>query len=227
MTTTERPTAPVRPVTRRPHHTLLAGGLGLSALTIAVLVLLQPWGERNALDYQTLSADRGLMWSSVLLDALAMAALGICLALVVTHLAPGRGAVWARAGGTLSAAGGVLFALGMYAFGSLAWYATETAALDPAEGTALLEYAVAHPGHGQIVQIVGFLTFTLGLVLLTVALLRAGTIGRTTPAVILALTVAAFFAPSAVLSYVQAAQMASLVLLAVAAVRPVGGTYRR
>lgn len=219
MTTTFPPPARVRSADGRIPRTVLAAGAALSALTIAVLVLLQPWGGRNALDYRTLSADRELMWATILLDALAMAALGICLAAVVTMLVPTRGALLARVGSTLLAAGGVLFAMGIFAFGSLAWYATDTAALPPTQGADLLDHAVANPGHGQVVHIVGFLAFTLGLALAAAALLRAGTLGRVLPIVVLALTVAAFLAPSSVLSYLQAAQMVGIAALAVAAAR--------
>lgn len=203
----------------QPHRILLAVGLGVSALTVAVLVLLQPWGERNALDYETLSVDRALSWSTILLDGLAMAALGICLSLVVTRLVPGRGAVLARVGGTLTAAGGVLFAMGMFAFASLAWYATEPGVLSPTDGSALLEHAVANPGHGMLVQIAGFLTVTLGVLVLCAALLRAGTVGRALPITVLVLSLAAFPVPPPVLNYLQAAQMVGLAALAVAAVR--------
>lgn len=219
MTTTVSPPPGTLTGARQPHRILLAAGLCASALTIAALVLLQPWGERNALDYETLSADRALTWSTILLDGVAMAALGICLALIVTRLLPDRGAVLARVGGTLTAAGGVLFAMGIYAFGSLAWYATDPAVLSPADGAALLELAADSAGNGRIVHVGGFLAFTLGVLVLCAALLRAGTLGRAVPITVLVLSVAAFLAPSSVLSYLQAAQMVGLAALAVAAVR--------
>lgn len=210
-------TAP-QPAVRR---VLLAAPLVLGALTVAAVVLLQPWGERNDLTYATLAPHRDAVWTGVLLDGLAMAAIGISLALVVAHLARGRGSVWAGVGGVFTTAGGVFFAMGIYAFGSLAWYVTDPAVLDPAQGAALLEHAHAQPQHGMVLQMAGFLTFSLGVLLLCVALLRAGTVGRWLPVLVLVLTVAQFAAPVAILNGVQVAHLLALGAIGLASLRPV------
>jgi hypothetical protein len=111
--------------------------------------------------------------------------------------------------------GGITYAMGAFGFAALAWYATETSALPVEEGTALLEYAVDHPAHVLGPQMAGFLLFTIGTVLLSVALLRSRTVPRWLPAGLLVLTAATFLpVPSRVLDSIQVVFMALLVVLA-------------
>lgn len=195
------------PAPSRTRRVLITAPLVLGGLAIAVVLVLVPWGERNELSYGALAPIRDAAWAGIAVDAVAMAAVGVCLGLVVSRLARGAGAGWANVGGVLTAAGGVLFALGMYSFGALAWYATETAAISPAEGAALLDYAVANPQHGMLLQVVGFLTFTLGTLALSVALLRAATVPKWLPIAVIVLTAALFVAPARLQDLAQAAQM--------------------
>lgn len=195
------------PVLSQARRILIAAPLILGGLAVAVVLVMVPWGERNELSYEALAPLRDAAWAGIVVDALGIAAVGVCLALVVAQLVPGRGAVWANVGGVLTAAGGVLFAMGMYSFGSLAWYATDPAAISPSGGAALLDHAVANPQHGMLLQIVGFLAFTLGTLLLSVALLRAGTVTRWLPIGVIVLTVALFVAPGRVQDLAQAAQL--------------------
>lgn len=215
-TTTESDGAQPRAVRRY----LAAVPLIAGALLVAAMVLARPWGERNVLDYESLAPLRDGMWTGILLDAIGMTAIGVGLALVVAQLARRRGAVWAEIGGVLTAVGGVLFALGIYAFGSLVWYVTDTAVVSASDGAALLEHALVNPEHGVLLQTLGFLTFTLGTVLLCVALLRARTIGRAVPIIVLALTVLLFVLPSGAADnrahdIVQAVQLVAIAVIGV------------
>lgn len=191
---------------------LIIGGLGL-----AIIMLIVPWGERNQIDYDSLAPIRDSMWLGIALDALGVAALGIGLALVVCRLVSTRGARVADIGAVLAVAGSICFALGMYFFGSLAWYATDTSVLDPAAGAAIMDAAINSPGHGMLLQPVGFLTSTLGTVLLCVALIRARALPLWLPIAVLAATAATLFAPNIVKDYVQAVQLALLAGVGVAA----------
>jgi hypothetical protein len=191
----------------RSRRALVAGALIAGALTIVVLMVFVPWGERNELGYESLAPVRDAAWAGLLADALAMVAVGIGLAAVVGGLTRGRGSAWATVGGVLTSVGAVVFALGAFAFASLVWYATAPAALSPAQGAVLLEYAEANPGHGLVLQMVGFLTFTLGTLLLSVALLQAGTVPRWLPVAVLLLTVLLFAIPGRTQDVAQAAQM--------------------
>jgi hypothetical protein len=84
-----------------------------------------------------------------------------------------------------------------------------------AEGTKLLDYTVDHPEHGMVVQMAGFLLFTLGAILLLVALIRARSVPLWLPIVSLVLIVAQFTpVPGRALDFVQAGLMALFVVLA-------------
>ncbi|WP_431473749.1 DUF4386 family protein [Ornithinimicrobium sp. W1665] len=166
-----------------------------------------PWGQRNDLSYASLAPIRDAAWAGLLADALAMVAVGTGLAVVVGGLVRGRGRAWATAGGALTSVGAVVFALGASAFASLVWHATDPAVLSPDQGTALLAHAEANPGHGLLLHMVGFLTFTVGTLLLAVALLRAGTAPRWLPAAVVVLTVLLFAFPGRPQDLAQAAQM--------------------
>jgi len=130
-------------------------------------------------------------------------------------LARSRGAVWASVGAVITTLGGIAYAMGAFGFVAVIWYATETDAVSVAEGTKLLDYSVDHPEHGMVVQMAGFLLFTIGSVVLSVALIRARTVPLWLPIAFLVL-VATQFAPipSRVLDFVQVALMALLVALA-------------
>lgn len=207
------------PSTESPRRLLGAVPLVVGALTIAVLLLVVPWGERNEIDYAAVSPIRDAFWAGVLVDGLAMAAVGIGLALVVCRLVPGKGRRWADAGAVLTVTGSILFALGGFAYATLAWHATDSSAVDPAAGAALLDRAVESPQHSLLLQIAGFLTFTLGTVLVSVALLRSGAVTRWLPGVILVTTVLVFVSPPRVKDGAQAVQMLTFGALALLSLR--------
>ena len=155
------------------------------------------------------------MWGAILIDALAFAVVGISLSIVVCGLARARGAVWATVGAVVTTLGGIALAMGEFGFAALSWYATDTDAVSVTEGTKLLDYSVDHPEHGMVVQMAGFLLFTVGSILLLVALMRARSVPLWLPIVALVLIVAQFSpVPGRVLDFIQVAFMALLVVLA-------------
>ena len=83
----------------------------------------------------------------------------------------------------------------------------------------LLEYAVANPDHGMLLQMGGFMLYTLGTLLLAGALLRAVSVPRWLPIAMVALTIAQFATSDRILDFVQIAAMAVLVILAALALR--------
>lgn len=221
MTTATTTTATVAtPAPRSPRRRVLcAAPLVLGAVVIAALLLVVPWGERNAIDYAAVSPIRDAFWIGILTDALAMVAVGIGLGLVVCRLVPGRGAGWAEAGAVLTGVGSVVFALGGFAYATLAWHTTDASVIEPAAGAALLERAIEQPQHSLLLQIVGFLTFTLGTVLVAVALLRSKAVPRWLPALILVTTVLVFVSPPRVKDLAQAVQMVALGAVGVLSLR--------
>ncbi len=188
-----------------------AVGLGLGALSVAALLLTTPWGGRNATGYDDIAPIRDAAWAGMLADGIAFAVVGFTLAITVLFLVRGKGRVLALIGAVVTTLGGLLFAMGSFSFASLAWYATSPAV--PVEaGRALVAYATDNPQHGFVVVMIGFLLYTVGSIVLAVALIR----GRVMPIVgvvaFLALTVAQFVGLEGRL--LDVAQIAQMLLLA-------------
>lgn len=188
--------------------------LAAGALTAATLLVVTPWGERNELDYADLAPIRGDLWTGILLDGVAFAAVATGLSLVVCGLARARGATVANVGAVVAWLGGVLFAMGAFAIASLAYFATDTSLLSAQQGTAFLDEVVDEGTRGTAVQMAGFGLFTIGVLVLSAALIRARTVNRVVPIAILVLTFAQFATEGRVLDYVQIALMLFFVLLA-------------
>ncbi|GIJ73436.1 hypothetical protein [Virgisporangium ochraceum] len=201
-------TETLTPVTTgRGRVALLSALLALGAVVVAAMVLWQPWGERDAFSYSDLAPNRDAGWLGSVLDGLALGVVGVTAGLVVCLLVPARGAAWATVGALLTGLGGVAFAAGIVAAGTVFWYATEPAAIPADAGTALLSFAEDNPGHLMGLQMAGFLLFTIGSLVLMAALWRARSVPRWLPVAFLVLTVGVFALGGVALDVVQAAQM--------------------
>lgn len=194
---------------------IVAATLVLAAGVVAIVLLFRPWPVRNSFLYQELAPVRDAIWTAILVDAVSFAAVGLSLSLSVCLLARDRGARLANVGAIVTTLGGALFAMGAFAFAALTWYITDPAALPVAEGTRLLEYAVANPEHVMLPQALGFLLYTLGTLILAVAMLRSGSVSRWLPLAIVGTTVAQFAVHDRALDFVQVGAMAVLILVAV------------
>jgi hypothetical protein len=190
----------------RARVAIVAVVLTVAAIALAVTVLWQPWGERDALGYADLAPHRDAAWLGALIDGLSFAALGITLGIAVCLLAPARGAVLANVGAVLTGFGGLAFCAGMVSFGSFAWYATNTDAISVESGTALMTYIENNPAHILGPQMAGFLLATLGSLVLMGALWRARAVPRWLPIAYLVLTIGVFATDGVVLNVIQAAQ---------------------
>jgi hypothetical protein len=190
----------------RARATVVAVLLTLGALASATIVLWQPWGERNDLSYETLAAHRDAAWLGAIIDGVATAAIGITLGLAVCLLARRRGAVLATVGSVVAGLGGVLFCAAIVSFGTLTWYVTDTGALAAPTGTAMMTYVEDNLGHVAAVQAPGFLLFTLGALLLMVALWRARAVPMWLPIAYVVLTVGVFVLDGTAINVVQAVQ---------------------
>lgn len=222
MSTTITPgtTASVPTTTSRIRAGIVSAILALGAVTIAVVVLWQPWGERDHLSYADIAPHRDAAWLGTLIDGLALAAVGVAFGVAVCRLVPAaRGAVMATIGALLTGFGGAAFSVGMVSFGSLAWYATDPAAVSRDSGTALLTYVVDNPGHMLGSQMAGFLLFTLGSLVLMAALWRSRAVPRWLPVAYLVLTIGLFALDGVILNVVQAVQTLCLVPVAIYALR--------
>jgi hypothetical protein len=195
-----------------------AAALAASAATIAGLLAFPPWGDRldsssdEFVNYQDLLEVRDGAWAGMLVDGFAYAVIALTLSLGVLHLARSRGRVPALVGAVLTTAGGILFAMGAGAFATFSWFVTAPGLAEDA-GPSLVDYANDHVGHLIGVDMVGFVTFTLGTLVLSAALIRARAVPAVGVIVFVLLTLAQFVMPAGndVLSYLQIATMVLLV----------------
>lgn len=190
---------------------MLAGG----ALAVSAMLIWRPWPERNDLSYAGLASVRDSAWIGSVIDGLGLAAAAVALGLAACLLAPVRGAAWANVGAVVTGFGGLAFGAGTVSFAVLGWYATATEAIPADVGATLLGYVEDDFGRIGILVMGGFLLFTVGSLLLMVALWRARAVPRWLPIAFTLLTVALFAGlPGRVLDVVQAVQVASLTLVA-------------
>jgi hypothetical protein len=212
----------------RARAVLVTSALALGAATVAAVLAWKPWPERNDLTYEALAPVRDSTWVGITVDAAAFAVVAVALSLTVCLLVRGRGAGLANAGAVLAMLGGILFAMGAFGFAALAWHAAEATVVPPEVGTELLRYADGNPAHLLVLQMAGFLGYSVGTVLLSVALLRAAALPRWVPVSVLALTAAQFVPfPARALDLVQIMLMAVLVASAGVAFRTLTSGPRR
>jgi hypothetical protein len=211
LSTAER--GSVRVEAARGRALIVATTLVLAAAAVALVLLFRPWPVRNSFLYQDLAPVRDAIWTAILVDAVAFAAIGLSFSLGVCLLAPGRGARLANLGAVVTTVGGLLFAMGAFAFAAFIWYVTDPTALPIQDGTRFLEFAVANPEHLMLVQMLGFLLYTLGSVILAAAMFRSGAVPRWLPIAIVGTTVAQFAVQDRVLDFVQIGAMAMLILV--------------
>ncbi|MGQ7295480.1 hypothetical protein [Quadrisphaera sp. KR29] len=98
------------------------------------------------------------------------------LAVLVGAACRGRGAVLAAVGGVLASLGGLAFCVAVGAEGVAWWYATADGVLPPATGEAVMAAFEAHPLPVDVPALAGSLAGAVGVVLLALALRRAGAV---------------------------------------------------
>ncbi len=194
---------------------IVAATLVLAAAAVAVVLLFRPWPVRNSFLYEELAPVRDAIWTAILVDAVAFAVIGLSLSVGVCLLAPIRGARLANIGAVVTIAGGLLFAMGAFAFAAFTWYVTDPTALTVQDGARFLEFAVANPEHLMLPQMLGFLLYTVGTLILAAAMLRSGAVSRLLPIAIVGTTLAQFAVHDRALDLVQVGAMAVLVLVGV------------
>lgn len=198
---------------------IVAATLMLAATAVALVLLFRPWPVRNSFLYEELAPFRDAIWTTILIDAVAFAVVGISLSLGVCLLAPARGARLANLGAIVTTAGGLFFAMGAFAFAAFTWYVTDPTALPIQDGARFLEFAVANPEHLMLPQMLGFLLYTIGTLILAAAMLRSGAVSRWLPIAIVGTTLAQFAVHDRALDFVQIGAMAVLVLVGLQLVR--------
>jgi hypothetical protein len=178
-------------------------------------LLVRPGPSRTDLSYAAVAAGRDAAWIGHLIECAGYGLAGFGLAVAACIVVQDRGAAWANVGAVLIASGGVLFAAMGYAVGVLGWYATETAALPAADGSALLAYLADHPAPLATADVLGFVLLSIGTLLICVAFWRSRALPSAVPITIAALTLGQFIPwPDRLFDVEQAALMASFLAVA-------------
>jgi hypothetical protein len=201
-------TATLTVPTSRVRDGIVAAALALGSLTVVILLIFADGLPDKHFTYADVAPGRDATWAALLVDGLGFAVAGIALALAVAQLARSRGAAWANTGAILAIVGGLAFCAAEFGYGVLIWYAT---ALPAGTGGQLITQMQDNPGHIRGVQVAAFLAYNLGVLLLCVALWRAGTVPRWLPIAIAVLTLAQFAMPSALGRIEEAVTMLSFV----------------
>ena len=221
-TTAARTAQPTAPSPSRAPIRVAATALGASAATVCVLLATTPWGDRidssaeEVLNYDDLVRVHDAAWPSMLIDGFAYAVIGITVGLGVLHLARGRGRLAALVGAVMTAAGGILFAMGAAGFATIIWFAGSDGILSDT-GQSLVDLANNNRSHMMGPEMVGFLLTMVGSLVLAAVLIRARAVPRYAVVVYILLTLAQFSGiPGRAMDFLQIAMM--LVLMALAAV---------
>jgi hypothetical protein len=211
-------TASDRPALRlaagRGRTRIIAATLASSAAVVATVLLFRPWQVRNSFAYAELAPVRDAIWTAIFIDALAFTALAISVALTIALFARARGARLANVGAVVTIAGGVLFAMGAFAFVALVWLVTDTSVLAATDGARVLEAALNEMAHVALPQALGFLLFTAGTLIMAVALFRSRAVPRWLPIAIVVATLLQFTFHDRALDFVQVGAMALWIVLA-------------
>ena len=211
-------TASARPALRlaatRGRVRIISASLAISAAVVAMVLFFRPWQARNSFAYADLAPVRDAIWTAIFIDALAFSILAISVALSVALVASGRGARIANVGAAVTIAGGLLFAMGAFAFVALMWLVTDPAILPAADGARMLEAAMNDGVHVVLPQALGFLLYTAGTVILAAALFRSRAIPRWLPIAIVVATLLQFAVHDRALDFVQIGAMVLWIVLA-------------
>jgi hypothetical protein len=202
---------------------LVAAVLAAASAVLAVLVVAHPWGERldssadDLVTYDYVLEHHANAWPAMFADIVAFGLIAVCLAVGVAHLVRGRGRTLATVGAALVVLGGLLSAMGSFAFATVLYLVGE---LPEEAGRTLVDTVNDDVAHVLGAEMAGFLLVTLGSLVLAAALFRARAVPRLAIGLYVALTVALFAGlPGTAMDVAQAAQVVLAGALAVPLLR--------
>lgn len=204
---------------------LVAAVLATASAVLAVLVVIHPWGERlnssaeELVTYDHVVDHHANAWPTMFVDVVAFGLIAVCLAIGVAHLVRARGRTLATVGAALVVLGGLLSAMGGFAFVTVLYFVGE---LPEDAGRTLVDTLNDDVAHVLGAEMAGFLIFTVGSLVLAAALFRARAVPRLAVGLYVVLTVAVFAGlPNTAMDVVQAAQVVLAGALAVPLLRSV------
>jgi hypothetical protein len=199
-------------------------GVGWTAFAVLVLATI---GERaltlwhpdsspdDTFDYNVLAPMRNTWWAFHFVGGIALVMQSVAFVVAVCLLARSRGTSWGVAGATTYVLGAAAFGVGIAAEGVAFAYATDPAAVPPAQGAPLLAYMGEHADRYLVGVLAGLALISIGAIALCIALLRARTVHWIIPAVLLAGTLANLVLPFGVVGFVISTATTTIPMLAI------------
>ena len=225
----QQTTADIPAETRSFLRPLAAAALGLIVVGNALSLLLTgftPNGDpSNGFAFQEIAGHPDRFWAFTAFGGVGQALLTTGTAFAVCLLVRARGSVLARVGAVLSVLSGALLSAGLASIGVLYGYATDRAALDPADGQAFVDYANDHTWRFTALVTPGAVCGIIAMLLIAVALWRGRAVPRWIPVVLLVGTLAGFVISSGLAGVLVALPAtAAMVLIAWYALRAIRAT---
>lgn len=190
---------------------VIAVGMAFTAVVSAINLLGRPIAAIDTDAYAEVAAVRNDYWTFALIGGISMGVVYLLAGIATCMLVTRRGATLATLAAVLLTIGGIAFATGFFALGSVSWFTTGGEAGDSAGFEFFQEHSIRAFGP----QMVGFLLATVGIILAGVALWRSRTVPRWLAIAIPATSVLAIISGTGlVYDLINAVFMATIVALA-------------
>jgi hypothetical protein len=151
----------------------------ITALATMIVSLRFPEaGEGGFFSYASVEPERAFVWGLLTLAGVNVVASVVSAALVGVLLTPRRGWQWTTAGFVVAIIGCALYAIGVGGWAMVYFFATDSAALDPATAGAFIESVNADAFHLFAAPFGGAIFGTIATVLFAVGLWRSGNLPK-------------------------------------------------
>jgi hypothetical protein len=157
---------------------LFAVAITTAVATMTVSLLFPEPGEGGFFSYASVEPDRAFIWGFLTLAGVNVVASVVAAALVGVLLTPRRGWQWTTVGFAIAIIGCAFYAIGVGGWGMVYFFATDSAALDPATASAFIESVNADGFHLFAAPFGGAILGTIATVLFAVGLWRSGNLPK-------------------------------------------------
>jgi len=157
---------------------LFAVAIITAVATMTVSLLFPEAGEGGFFSYASVEPDRAFIWGFLTLAGVNVVVSVVAAALVGVLLTPRRGWHWTTAGFVMAVIGCALYAIGVGGWAMLYFFATDSAALDPATAAGFIESVNADAFHLFAAPLAGALLGTVATVLFAIGLWLSGNLPK-------------------------------------------------
>ena len=184
------------PTVERTRAALVAIVIVVSSIVGLAVVLSYPRPDAaGQYTFAQIEPMRDAWWAFFILAGVNLILGNVALAVAIWRLVRTRGAAWATLGGAMLWVGAALYGVGVGGWATIGYYATNPAAVDPANGARLVDYVVGDVSRMYGAVLPGGVLVLGGTVAASVALWQARTVPRWVP-ILLASLLATFVLPT-------------------------------